>query len=116
MIIPRYTDPNNPIYSNPEYVRKTFGWLPTKFAEYISTGRPVIVTNLDSAASLVQEYDCGFVSNPNPESLAQAILEAKNSSSEQLDEKGINARKLAEREFDIKVIAKRYYNDLSMLV
>ena len=115
LIIPRYTDPANPVYSNPDYVRKTFGWLPTKFGEYLATGRPVIVTNLDVAADFVKEYDCGFVTNPDPTSLANAILEARDTSAIELNKKGMNGRKLAEEQFDIQVIAKRYYDVLSSL-
>ena len=116
LIIPRYTDPLNPAYNNSEYVRNTFGWLPTKFGEYIATGRPVIVTNLDVAADFVKQYDCGFVSNPDAKSLAKVILEAKNTSAQELNRKGMNGRKLAEEQFDIQVVAKRYFNVLSGLL
>jgi glycosyltransferase involved in cell wall biosynthesis len=39
--------------------------FPTKFAEYVATGRPVIVTNVDETANFVQKFDCGFVCQPN---------------------------------------------------
>ena len=115
LIIPRYIDPANPLYSNPEYVQSTFGWLPTKFSEYVATGRPVIVTNLDASACLVKESDCGFVSDPDSKSLAESILKARYTSADKLTNKGLNGRKLAEEMFDVQVIAKRYYNLLSAL-
>jgi glycosyltransferase involved in cell wall biosynthesis len=116
LIIPRYTDPLNPIYSNSEYVRNTFGWLPTKFGEYIATGRPVIVTNLDVSADFVEQYDCGFVCKPDPKSLSHAILEASKTSVDELNKKGLNGRRLAEEQFDIGVIAEKYLKILSALL
>ena len=115
LIIPRYWNPAIPLYCNPEFVRTTFGWLPTKFAEYTATGRPVIVTNLDAAAEFVEKTDCGFVCNADPKSLAGAILEAKNAGSKELDEKGMKGRRLAEEEFDLQVIGKRYFDGLTKI-
>jgi glycosyltransferase involved in cell wall biosynthesis len=115
LAIPRYFDLATPLYCNPEYVRKAFGWLPTKFAEYIAMGKPVIVTKLDEASKFVEKYDCGFVCDPDPKSFAGAILEAKNASPEELNRKGMNGRRLAEEEFDVQVIGKRYFDFLSKL-
>jgi glycosyltransferase involved in cell wall biosynthesis len=115
LIIPRYINQANALYSNPEYVQNTFGWLPTKFSEYLATGRPVIVTNLDVSAYFVKENDCGFVSSPDPKSLAESILKARFTSPNELTEKGLNGRKLAEEQFDVQVIAKRYYRILFSL-
>jgi glycosyltransferase involved in cell wall biosynthesis len=115
LVIPRYTDPQNPIYSNPAYVRRTFGWLPTKFGEYIATGRPIIVTDLDVAADFTEQYDCGFVCDPSPKALAATILKAKNTPAAELDQKGANGRKLAQEQFDSQVVARRYFTVLSSL-
>jgi glycosyltransferase involved in cell wall biosynthesis len=115
LIIPRYYDPANPFYSNAEYVRHTFGWLPTKFAEYIATGRPVIVTNMDIAADFVEKYDCGFVCGPDPASVAKTIIQAKETSPEELDRMGLNGRRLAEEQFSMQVIAKKYFDILSAM-
>ncbi len=110
LVIPRYYDTKIPRYCDPNYVRSTFGWLPTKFAEYISMGRPVIVTTLDISSEFVEKYDCGFVCDPTPESIAETILKARETPSSELNKKGVNGRKLAEKEFDIQVIVKRYLN------
>lgn len=115
LVIPRYWDSGQPIYSDPAYVKKAFGWLPTKFAEYIATGRPVIVTNLDAVAEFVEKYDCGFVCDADPESIAKAIMKAKEMSPEKLDKKGMNGRRLAETEFDLQVISKKYFEVLSKI-
>jgi glycosyltransferase involved in cell wall biosynthesis len=116
LVVPRYYDPENPLYSDANYVRNTFGWLPTKFAEYIATGRPVIVTNLDVAADFVEDYNCGFVCDPDPESLAKTITQAKNTPTEELDQKGRNGRQLAEEQFSMQVIAQKYFDTLSTLL
>jgi glycosyltransferase involved in cell wall biosynthesis len=115
LIIPRYYDPANPLYSNADYVRNTFGWLPTKFAEYIATGRPVIVTNMDIAADFVEKYDCGFVCDADPASVAKAIIQAKETAPEELDRMGRNGRRLAEDQFSMKAIAKKYFDILSTM-
>jgi glycosyltransferase involved in cell wall biosynthesis len=113
LIIPRLWVPGTSKYSNIQLLRETFGWFPTKFAEYIATGRPVIVTSLDVSAELVGRYDCGFVCDPAPAAIAQTILQARDTPKESLDEKGMNGRRLAEAEFDLKVTGKKYFEFLS---
>lgn len=115
LIIPRYWNPRIPKYCDPKYVRNAFGWLSTKFAEYIATGRPVIVTALDVSAEFVERYDCGFVCDPTPESIAKTILEAKQTPPEELDKKGLSGRRLAETEFDLHVTGKKYFDLLSKI-
>jgi len=89
--------------------------FPTKFAEYIAIGKPVIVTNVDETSGFVKRSDCGFVCEPTVESIASTIIEASESSHRSLIKKGINARKLAESEFDQMVISKRYFNFLTKI-
>jgi glycosyltransferase involved in cell wall biosynthesis len=90
--------------------------LPTKFAEYIAMGKPVIVTGVDETADFVQKYDCGLVCEPNPTSIADAIITAKSMPSEELSQKGLNGRLLAEKEFDQKLINDKYYNFLHKIL
>lgn len=119
LIIPRYWNPRISKHlslARIQYLRNTFGWLPTKFGEYISTGRPVIVTKLDVSADFVEKYDCGFVCDPAPESIARAILAAKETPAEELDRKGLNGRRLTENEFDLRVTGKKYFDFLSRIV
>ncbi|MCW4010406.1 MAG: glycosyltransferase family 4 protein [Candidatus Bathyarchaeota archaeon] len=116
MIIPRYWNPATPLYCNPEYVRRTFGWLPTKFAEFLALGKPVIVTSLDVSANFVEEYNCGFVCDPSPQSLAKAILEAKRTPQNELRKMGENARKVAEEFFDQRVTCKKYYEFITQFL
>jgi glycosyltransferase involved in cell wall biosynthesis len=86
--------------------------FPTKFAEYIATGKPVIVTDVDETATFVRKYKCGFVCNPSAESIAKTIIGAKELSSTSLLDMGINGRKLAESAFDLRKIGKQYYEFL----
>lgn len=86
--------------------------LPTKFAEYLALGKPVIVCDVDETAQLVREHGCGLVCNPNPKSLAETIRLASNLSSVELKRMGQNARCLAEQEFSWEKIGSQY---MSML-
>lgn len=90
--------------------------LPTKFAEYIAMGKPVIVTGVDETAAFVQKYDCGLVCKPNPRSIADAIITAKSMPSEELSQKGLNGRLLAEKEFNQKLINDKYYKFLHKIL
>ncbi len=86
--------------------------FPTKFAEYLAVGKPVIMTNVDETANFVKKFNCGFICEPSANSIAQTIIKAKNLPSETLENMGKNGRQLAESEFDRKVIAKQYYEFL----
>jgi glycosyltransferase involved in cell wall biosynthesis len=86
--------------------------FPTKFAEYIATGKPVIVTDVDETANFVRHFDCGFVCEPTAESIARTIIKAKEMASSALIAMGENGRRLAESQFDRLVIARQYYEFL----
>ena len=86
--------------------------FPTKFAEYLAVGKPVIMTNVDETSSFVREYGCGFVCEPSAEALAQSIMKAKRLPHEALIQMGENGRRLAELKFDRKVIGEQYYEFL----
>jgi len=82
--------------------------LPTKFAEYLALGKPVIVCDVDETARLVQEYRCGLVSESSPLALAETIRAASRLAQAELDHMGHNARRLAEREFSWDDIGRKY--------
>lgn len=82
--------------------------FPSKFAEYLALGKPLIVFNVDEGAQLVAQHDCGFVSEPTPESLSEVILKAATLSNDELCRMGRNARLLAEDEFSWNKIGKEY--------
>jgi glycosyltransferase involved in cell wall biosynthesis len=82
--------------------------LPTKFAEYLAIGRPLIVCDVDETAHLVQQHHCGVVSSSNPEALAETIRFLSNQTDAELADMGRNARSLAEREFSWDLIGRHY--------
>jgi len=84
--------------------------FPTKFAEYISMGKPVIVTDVDETASMVRKYGCGLVSEPTPHALAQTIRQASRLTESELIKVGQNGRHLAETVFDWRVVCRNYAN------
>jgi glycosyltransferase involved in cell wall biosynthesis len=89
--------------------------FPTKFAEYLAIGKPLIVTGVDETAELVKRYDCGFVCKPDVDSIAEAIMEARETPFARMNQMGKNGRRLAETEFDQKVLGKAYFQFLSRI-
>jgi len=87
--------------------------FPTKFAEYIATGRPVIVTRTGEIPIFVEKYNCGLVCDPTPRSISDAIMKAREMPEEELLKMGMNGRRLAEKEFDKYVIGRKYFEFLS---
>ncbi len=88
------------------------GGLPSKFAEYLAMGKPLVVTNVDETSKFVREAECGLVCEPTVESMSAAIRTASQWSAEERQRMGENARRLAETTFDWKVIAKNYLDGL----
>ena len=88
----------------------------TKFAEFLAMGKPVISTRLDMISRIVENYDCGFVCEANPESIAESIREAFGSSPQVLQRKGSNGRRFAETELDVNLICGKYLQFLSVLL
>ena len=73
--------------------------FPTKFAEYASMGRPILVTDVDETAEFVKRYDCGFVCKATSQDLADAMDRAVQTPLETLVQMGRNARAMAEQNF-----------------
>jgi glycosyltransferase involved in cell wall biosynthesis len=82
--------------------------FPTKFSEYLSMGKPVIVSDVDETASFVREYECGLVSAPTPQALAETIRRAATLTHSELVKMGQNGRHLAETVFDWGVVCRHY--------
>ena len=91
------------------------GGLPSKFAEYLAVGRPVIVTNTDETASFVSQHGCGLVSEPTAEGLSGAIRQAASWSKDEREAMGERARRLAESVFDWRSISREYIGQVSRL-
>lgn len=74
---------------------------PTKFVEYLSMGKPILLTGVGDAASLVKKYNNGIVIDNNEiENLKKGINDFLKLGKDKLNQMGLNSRKLAENEFD----------------
>jgi glycosyltransferase involved in cell wall biosynthesis len=82
--------------------------FPTKFAEFAAMGRPVMVNDVDETANFVRQYDCGFVSDPDPANMAEAMEAVAKVPAETLFDMGNRARKMAEENFSWKEIGDGY--------
>lgn len=104
LIIPRIDHPA---------IRHAF---PTKFAEYAALGRPIMVNAVDETADFVTAHDCGFVSDPTPESMAETMAQAATIPSGELAEMGERGRKMAEDNFSWKIIGDEYASMVTSVV
>jgi len=90
--------------------------FPTKFAEYAALGRPILVNDVDETAEFVRKYECGFVAEPSPEGIAQAMMQAAATPVETLQEMGHRARRMAEEGFSWNRIGNVYADAVRSLV
>ena len=86
--------------------------FPTKFAEYIACGVPVIVTDVGDAGRLTRRHGCGIACRPDAGSIAGAILELKRCSPGERKAMGDRGRRLAEKRLDYNKISRTYYDFL----
>lgn len=59
--------------------------LPIKLFDYLSYGRPLLVTDCEEQARVVRQADAGIVSNDAPQALAAAVARLASSSPADLD-------------------------------
>lgn len=87
-----------------------YGTSPNKFFDYIASGLPVLNNYPGWLAEIITTNQCGFAVPPNnPEAFADALEQAA-SNREQLQQMSMNARKLAETEFDRNQLANNFVN------
>jgi len=85
-----------------------YGTSPNKFFDYIASGLPVLNNYPGWLAGMIKDNHCGFSIPPeNAKAFADALQSAANDK-EQLIQMGINARSLAEKEFDRKKLADKW--------
>lgn len=70
--------------------------LPIKLFDYLSYGRPLLVTDCTEQARVVREADAGLVTDDDPDALADAIARLVSAGGDQLDRWSANARRAAE--------------------
>ena len=83
--------------------------LPTKFAEYLALGKPVVVADVDETSNFIKKYDCGFIYSPSVDGLAEVIQKIINMPKRKLQEMGKRGRKLAVDFFDWSIVCQNYY-------
>ena len=82
-------------------------WSPNKMFDALAAGKPVLINVPGWLGETVEKNRCGRSLDPQrPEALAEA-LEELSDDPEQCRRMGENARALAEREFDRRLLAKR---------
>jgi glycosyltransferase involved in cell wall biosynthesis len=85
-----------------------YGTSPNKFFDYISMGLPVLNNYPGWLADMIREHKCGVVvPSEDPIAFADALAYLADNRDE-LETMGRNARLLAEREFDWKILADRF--------
>ncbi|CAN2225517.1 GT4_WbuB-like domain containing protein [Candidatus Nanopelagicaceae bacterium] len=83
------------------------GAVPTKIAEFLSVGRPVVVNKgLGDMDMLLQKYRCGIILDGTQENLEQSALELISMLND--PETPYRCRELAEEHFDLQKGAKNY--------
>lgn len=85
-----------------------YGTSPNKFFDYISAGLPVINNYPGWLATMIEENNCGYVVLPeDPKAFADALIRASKGT-EELKLMALNARKLAEKDFDRKQLSDQW--------
>ncbi len=77
-----------------------YGTSPNKFFDYIAAGLPVLNNYPGWLAGMISEHGCGFAIPPEQPDVFADVLEQAADDRDALKRMGMNARKLAERDFD----------------
>jgi glycosyltransferase involved in cell wall biosynthesis len=86
------------------------GGFPTKLGEYLATGNPVCATSVGEIPNYLKDNESVFFAKPGSvESFAEAMDRAL-SNPENAKRVGLNGRKVAEREFNKDIQAKKLYD------
>ena len=95
------------------YTKQNYYGFSTKLAEYLVSGRPVLVTNVGENSKYIFDKVNGFIIEPDSTQLMSEklkfIIENYNSFSETIAK---NALKTAKENFDYKLFSARLYNFL----
>lgn len=85
-----------------------YGTSPNKFFDYIASGLPVLNNYPGWLAQMINDEACGFAVPPDDAAAFADALEAAASDRDALCVMGENARRLARREFDRRILADRF--------
>lgn len=83
---------------------------PNKLFDSLAGGKPIIVNSNGWTRKMVEDYKCGYYTNPNiPEEGRELILKMKSDPAE-LSRMGGNARSTAENVFDQSILTEKFLN------
>ncbi|MEM7519720.1 MAG: glycosyltransferase family 4 protein [Pseudomonadota bacterium] len=85
-----------------------FGTSPNKFFDYIAAGLPVLNNYPGWLAKMIAEENCGFAVPPDDPAAFADALETAADDRAALPAMGANARRLAERSFDRRHLARQW--------
>ncbi|MDD2388642.1 MAG: glycosyltransferase family 4 protein [Desulfobacterales bacterium] len=105
----RYTDflPSADVFIFP-YVNSTLniGRWPNKIGDYMAAGRPVVSNPTGDITELFEKHEIGLLASEDPNDFADKTLTLLDDS--QLNARmGLNARKIAEQQYDWKILSGR---------
>ena len=78
------------------------GGFPSKLGEYLSTGRPVLVTAVGEIANYIIDNESGFIVIPDDPAVFASKLDYIFKNKEQAEQVGLNGQLLAKDEFDYR--------------
>jgi len=81
--------------------------LPYSILEALAFGRPVLLTQSTNLSDLVTGYRAGWIVEPTPENIAEALHRIAATVPEELRAMGESARALIRSEFEADPIARR---------
>lgn len=86
-----------------------FGTSPNKFFDYIAAGLPVLNNYPGWLADMINENSCGFAVIPDDAAAFADALEGAAADRNALKEMGQRSRKLAQDQFDRRLLADRWF-------
>lgn len=84
---------------------ENFGYV---IAEALACGTPVITTKGAPWAD-IEEYQCGYWIERDKEALKKAISKLSQKNEDELEQMGLNGRKLIEQKYSSRIMAKQLY-------
>ena len=91
------------------------GGFPTKLGEYLATGNPVCATRVGEIPDYLTDNESVFFAEPGSISSFAEAMDRAMSNPELAKTVGLNGRKVAEKEFNKEIQAKKLYDFLLQL-
>ena len=85
-----------------------YGTSPNKFFDYIASGLPVMCNYPGWICDLITEHDCGIAISPDDAGAFATALERAAQNRAALKRNGVNAARLAQKQFDRKALAGKW--------